>query len=446
MNRIVLLLVLMLGIVLIGCAPTPTPTPVPTPVPPTKPPAPPAIPPPTAPTAVPPTTAPTAAPATKPVAAPAANAQCLACHGSHKDMVMAVDKESVPLYVDAAAFAKGKHANVECTACHTNLNPTPPHNAKRTYGSWARFSVKTTDPTKSRNFYTVDGNACVKCHSDPKYVAFFKSEHATIKDLKTTADGKPRVEIKKTGTDGKEYVLDENFAVDDCQRCHIATNCATCHWKTAIKQKQTGSPLDLWTKYDAASDTAKGAMTEYAMDWTVNIASHEFLNAKALTSSNEVCQACHIGYNQGDKSVPALGLTGIGVRRHPQVEELQLSAKRGVHETQQFCTNCHKDIHEMVFKNTEHGAREGGKTQCTNCHADKAMKGPAHKTVTCIGCHDAELTVHLDAGKVYPMALKHNLTESWPSHNLVKDVKCEKCHVAGNPVKASEKVTPAKIH
>lgn len=97
------------------------------------------------------------------------------------------------------------------------------------------------------------------------------------------------------------------------------------------------------------------------------------------------------------------------------------SALRGVHETQQICANCHKDLHEVLLKNTEHGAREGGKTQCVNCHADKAMKTAAHKTVTCIGCHDAELTVQLDSGKVYPLALKHNLTESWTSHNLVKD-------------------------
>ncbi|MBI4788291.1 MAG: hypothetical protein HY782_14765, partial [Chloroflexi bacterium] len=254
--RILLFIVIAL-VALAACAPAPTPTPVPptaTPVPPptaTRPPTP--VPTPVPPTAAPtpvPTTAPTPVPTTAPTAAPtqSASAQCLLCHGSNKDMVMKVDQETVPIYVDAAAFAKGKHAKVECTACHTGLNPTPPHNAKRTYGSWARFSVKTTDPTKSRNYYTVDGSACVKCHSDAKYAAFFKSEHATIKDLKMTADGTPRGEIKKTGSDGKEYILDENFVVDDCQRCHIATNCATCHWKTTIKQKQSGSVLDLWTK------------------------------------------------------------------------------------------------------------------------------------------------------------------------------------------------------
>lgn len=445
-TKILFGIVLVIALTLVACAPAPTPTPVPTPVPPTQPP-------PTA-TPVPPTKAPTPVPPTAvpptpvpPTAVPtkSASAQCLTCHGN-KDLTMKVGDESVPLFVDEKAFVAGKHGKAECTSCHTGINPTPPHNAKRTYGSWARFSVKDTDTTKTRNFYTVTADACLKCHTDAKYQAYLKSEHATIKDMKSTADGKPRVEIKKVGTDGKEYIIDENFVANDCERCHMGNSCATCHWKTKITQKQAGNVLDLWTKYDATSDTAKGAMTEYGMDWTVNVATHEFLGAKAVTASNDICQACHIGYYQGDKSIAAIGIAGIGVRRHPQVQELQLSAQRGVHETQQLCTNCHKDLHEMLLKNTEHGARTGGKTLCTNCHADKAMKGPAHKTVTCIGCHDAELTVQLDNGMVYPLALKHNLTESWPSHNLVKDVKCEKCHVAGNKVNASEKVTPAKIH
>ncbi len=430
MNRTIFICILAFALALIvACAPAPTPTPVPTPVP----------------TPDPPTQPPPTAVPAPPSPAVSVNAPCLACHGN-KDTAMKVGDETVPLFVDAVAFGGGKHGTVACTACHTGLNPTPPHNAKRTYGSWARFSVRDTDVTKTRNYYTVQADACLTCHKDAKYQAFSKSEHATIKDLKTTGAGTPRVEIKKVGTDGKEYLIDENFVPSDCERCHIGNSCATCHWNTQVKQKQTGSVLALWTKYDKDSDTAKGAMTEYGMDWTVNVASHTFLNAKALTSSNQVCQACHIGYSQGDMSVPAIGITGIGIRRHPQIEELQLSAQRGVHKTQQFCTNCHKDIHETVLKNTEHGGRTGGATQCTNCHADKVVKGPAHQTVTCIGCHDAELTVQIDSGKVVPMAVKHNLTESWPSHNLTKDVKCAKCHVPGNPVKASDKVTPTKIH
>lgn len=449
MKTKILFLALLLLVALAACAPAPTPTAVPTPVPPTA-----TLVPPTA-TSVPPTATPVPPTATRvpptatavpPTATPSASAQCLTCHGN-KGLAMNVGTESVPLYVDSVTYEQSKHGQVECTACHTGMNPMPPHNAKRTYGSWARFSAKDTDVTKTRNYYVVDGNACLTCHKDARYAAFMQSEHATIKDLKFEADGKPRVEVKVKGTDGKEYAVDENFVANDCERCHVNTNCATCHWKTQIKQKQAGNVLDLWTKYDAASDTAKGAMTEYAMDWTFNVASHEFIGKAELTKSNDVCQACHIGYYQGDKSVPAIGVVGAGIRRHPQVQELLLSAQRGVHATKQLCTDCHTELHDMVLKNTEHGAREGGKTQCVNCHADKALK-TVHTDVTCTACHDAELNVQRDAElkMVVAMAVKHSLTESWPSHNLTKEVKCEKCHVAGNKVGATEKVTPGKIH
>lgn len=413
---------LFFAVLIVACAqetPAPTPTDVP-------------------PTVVPPTSTVT------PVS-PTASEKCLACHGI-ENIGMMVGQEAVPIYVDIAAFEETKHGDVECVACHTDINPTPPHNANRIYGSWARFSAKDTDVTKTRNFYSVSADACLACHDDASYAAFPQSEHGTIKDQKANADGSPRTEITLKGSDGQEYHANENFDAKDCERCHINTNCGTCHWASTIKQKQEGNVLDLWTAFDEESDKAKGALTEYGMDWTVNVASHDFRNAEELKASNEVCTACHIGYYQGDKSVPALGLEGIGIRRHPQVQELALSAARGVHETQQTCANCHTDLHEMVFKNTEHGARIGGTTECTNCHSNKAMTGETHKTVTCIACHDAELGVHLDNGMIYPAALKHNLEESWPSHNLTVEVQCKKCHVPGNEVGAPDTVTEVKIH
>lgn len=71
-----------------------------------------------------------------------------------------------------------------------------------------------------------------------------------------------------------------------------------------------------------------------------------------------------------------------------------------------------------------------------------------HADVTCAACHDAEMGVQRDAEMkmVVPMAVKHLVMESWPSHNLTKEVNCNKCHVAGNKVGATEKVTPGKIH
>jgi hypothetical protein len=71
-----------------------------------------------------------------------------------------------------------------------------------------------------------------------------------------------------------------------------------------------------------------------------------------------------------------------------------------------------------------------------------------HADVSCTACHDAEMGVQRDAEMkmIVPMAVKHLLMESWPSHNLTQKVNCNKCHFPGNKIGASQKVTPAKIH
>ncbi len=393
-------------------------------------------------------------------------ATCLTsdCHGN-KDLAMTVGTEKVPLYVDIAAYGKTKHGTVECTSCHTGMvspHQTGANASLRTYGSWARFSAKNTDVTKTRNFYTVPATACLACHKDARYAAFATSEHGTIKDMKFNADGTPRVVVPVTGTDGVVVNTNENFIANDCERCHIGNNCGTCHFKTNIIQKEVGSILDYWTNYGqtaVAPDTIsaeahKGNRSEWGMDRTFNIASHDFLGKADLQSSNKVCTACHTGYYQGDKSRPAIGIAGIGIRRHPQAEELELTVNRGIHTTKKFCTACHTELHDMALTNTAAGGRLNGKAQCTNCHtgyptahrSTSASLVPfpgGHADVTCIACHDAELShfpggkgLMRDAGKVVVKALKHDVEENWPSHNLTKAVTCSKCHVAGNSIGA----------
>jgi len=391
---------------------------------------------------------------TSPHTAAAVGDACLPCHAV-PGLAMAVGAESVPLYVDSAAYDATAHATVECTACHTNL--ADPHDTSgasadlRVYGSWARFSQKNTDVTVSRNFYTVPASACLACHTDDRFAAFALSEHATIKDLKFNADGSPRQEVIINGVH-----TNENFVAADCERCHIGNNCGTCHFRTSVLQKG-GVPypglsvLDLWTDYSAGADSTKGTRTEWSLDRTSNTASHDFRGAADLTSSNEVCTACHIGYYQGDKSNSLIDTHGIGVRRHPQVQELALTHERGVHTGLQFCTDCHTELHDLYLTNTEAGGRLGGNTQCTDCHSgypEQHTGGDVgHADVTCIACHDAELSefaggqgVMRDPGndnKVVVKAIKHDVEENWPSHNVARTVKCAKCHVAGNEIGAA---------
>lgn len=370
------------------------------------------------------------------VLAQSSNDACLACHGNTA-LSMAVGKEAVPLYVDKAAFAAGPHKTLECVACHTDVkNITPPHGVTRTYGGWARFSAKDDAIGASRNFTTAASEACLTCHNDPTYQAFAKSDHYTSNDMRFNHAGEPRHEIKVTGSDGKEYVTDENWATNDCQRCHVS--CSTCHWKSTIIPAAKGNIFDLWTDYSADADAQKGKLSELALDWTVNIAKHEFQNIETLLGNNDLCHVCHTGYYQGDKSVAAINVIGDGVRRHPQVEEMALTTARGIHKTVDGCTDCHKQVH-----NVTEGAP--GMPQCTDCHTDKVVSAP-HDKVTCLGCHDAELSRGVIDGKVTSIAVKHNLVEAWPSHNLVKQPDCKACHFEGNLVKAPVAVKTASIH
>jgi hypothetical protein len=386
-------------------------------------------------------------------------AGCLICHGipnlTMNVYTAAGTTEIVPLYVNIDAYRATKHGNVECIACHVGMNLTPPHFPPRVYGSWGPFSADdpNVDPsgTKTRNYFVVPAQACLNCHTDSRYQAFLNSDHATDKDRATLFDGSPRVATFVT-VNGTEYQINETYNAFDCGSCHVNNNCAVCHWKSQVVQQAPGSPTDnLWTQYDSASSDTKAAMTNRWLDWTVNIASHAFNNKTDLTTSNEVCGACHSGFYDAPDSgdVADLKITGRVIEGHPQLEEMILSNKRGIHTTKPLCTDCHLEVHGLFAPQSASNGWYNGKTQCINCHPDKGLTG-THADVTCIGCHDAELTPMRDitTGMVVPETVDVNLEKSWPSHNLIKgqDIQCSKCHFAGNTIGAPKSVTIGPIH
>lgn len=401
-------------------------------------------------------------------------AACMGCHGNI-NMAMIVypaagPPETIPLYVDIAAYSASAHGQVECLSCHVGMNPTPPHYAPRVYGSWSLFSADdpNVDPldTKTRNYFVVPGYACLSCHTDVRYSAFMQSDHATDKDRAFLWDGSPRVAVDSGIPDpsnpGQNFFYNETYNAVDCGSCHLNNNCGTCHWKSAIVSQwtDTGSAADdsLWTDYTTSATDIKAQMTTKWLDWTVNIASHNFLGKADLTTSNEVCTACHAGFYDAPDSgtVSDLSITGTVIEGHPQAEEMLRSAKQGVHTTKQFCTDCHTNIHMTSASQyqTKSNGWAGDTVQCTDCHADKVITGTRHNTstdITCIGCHDAELTVtrDLSTNMVVPETVDVNLEKSWPSHNLIKgqDIKCgTKCHFPGNPVGAPISFPTVSIH
>jgi hypothetical protein len=89
------------------------------------------------------------------------------------------------------------------------------------------------------------------------------------------------------------------------------------------------------------------------------------------------------------------------------------------------CTECH--------------GSHGLPSACTDCHDPTTGPGAAehlrHPSVNCTGCHDqGSLSIWQEGdigskhfGEYITRRFAHTLT-SWPSHNLTKEVICQKCH------------------
>lgn len=392
---------------------------------------------------------------------------CFVCHGIKATAPsQTIAGKTVSLWVDPVAYAASKHGAQECTVCHGSESEAH-DKTKRTYGGWARFSVSTsTDTSGTWNFWKVPGDRCMICHTSPSYAKFSTSDHATGWNMAHTPDGANRKVVDIVGSDGVTYHADENYTEADCGRCHMGNNCAPCHWKTAIinnpKNTATGgitSILDLWTDYSAAATAKKSALCENAIDWTQNIATHDFRPKTELTSSNTVCVACHGGYlATPDASKPAIKIFGPGYSRHGQSEELQRSGARGVHETLQRCTDCHKAVHDVKSPESMLQWRQNPDVTCIGCHPTRKITGVGvpHQRVSCLACHATGVDAILDPNGggtgvplIIPRVIKHLVQQGWASHDLRRDTDCSRCHVDGGNqtgAPAMSKITAINPH
>jgi hypothetical protein len=133
--------------------------------------------------------------------------------------------------------------------------------------------------------------------------------------------------------------------------------------------------------------------------WNQEIGQYEL-----LANSFELCSKCHEGQH------------GFEV-----VEEQLASAAHNKWD----CTRCH-GVH-------------GDPSNCTDCHDPQSGVGSfehaRHPSVNCTGCHDnGGLSLWYDLepqsghyGEYITRRFAHTLT-SWPSHNLSRQVVCERCH------------------
>lgn len=377
--------------------------------------------------------------------------QCYQCHANsslQKTIATSSGQEVVPLYVDSTAFKTSTHHALLCVQCHTDITTTNlfthasggANQLVKTYGSWARFSksdttLDTDNSPRTRNYYTTAAMSCNKsgCHSTKS--SFDTTRHHTIWRL-TTA----RVRMINGEAAGENY--DKT-----CSRCH--TTCATCHFKTTKTQKYAGDVTAIW---DSLMTLGEGpfpnaaTMTEWAMDWTVNVKDHAFETPASLSSNNDVCRSCHVGYYKPPMNgflsdqPPYPKAYGTNIKRHPQFYE---AANSPTHQTLK-CANCHTNVHS--YPDGDFDWQALGDAQCTDCH-NPPSHYTNHTTVDCIACHFTGFARSKGQSghdvwrwpvnnRVRPLAVKYNEGLSWYPHNIVRPDSAslcgKQCHYAEN--------------
>jgi hypothetical protein len=334
----------------------------------------------------------------------------------------------------------------KCVSCHTDIESSGGIHgaASKKFGGWARFSTKsgtvqqaTTDST--RNYITAASEACKNCHAEQHNS---EAAHIRIPRLHTSI------------RDFQGHSVGENYEDNNCGRCHAA--CGTCHFESTITNAD-GTPDDLLTSWDliqTIGDNAipnTGPKTEWRMDWTTNVRSHNIRSSADLAASNEVCQSCHIGFYRPaqlgfamrDGGVDSMYATGI--KRHPQVQELALAT---VHSSN-TCVSCHgPSLHDQV--SIEDGP------ECFDCHAGKDVNHPsvnhAAYGIECIACHTKQRAsdfadgyqsggqsnwINPENGLITPVTVKYSELLNWYPHRFSETVDCMKlCHFVGNRVEA----------
>jgi len=441
------------------------------------------------------------------------NATCLssACHGNPALAKTIVNdlgaEEVVPLFVDQALFAATVHGSQLCVACHNDINASGGAHGPvaKTYGGWARFSrkqateaVDTNELLRTRNYYTAASRSCDTCHTS--HAGFKYSAHATIfKQRAAHVDAE--LTAIATAQEGRPTTIGENYMVGDCNRCHAS--CSTCHFKSTIRRANTSAaPItDFWDGVQE-SDTAPGfnaTMSEYEMDWTTNVASHEFRRKDYFAADTEqVCQSCHTGFQRPAQNAyywtdQAAGVWGrvkaTNVKRHPQATELAISGSTTLSPATGggnaahaafACADCHGtgagatgNVHGIP--GLPYAWSVNGDVQCSTCHAAYVHTEPlvgAHVNgafsggtkVACIGCHtfglardfeiaktgtstSHEVFIDPESGEVRPVVWKNGHAIAWYSHNW-QTVNpgtgrtdpagdcARKCHYDGNVVGA----------
>jgi len=384
------------------------------------------------------------------------NDTCFICHNVStlkKTITTSLGEETVPLYVNRDKFARSLHRGQNCQDCHTDIVLHKGHpDVPKTYGGWANFSAE--DTLLTRNYTTQAAIACPACHGRS---SFLNSPHYLIGKIKASHQG-----------EFQGIQIGRNYDKAKCGKCHLT--CATCHFKGTRIQQTSGDITNDWSQLlNGQQPLEADGMTNWSIDWTTNVESHDFAIAEDLGSSNDLCRMCHTGYYTSynttgyyhatiKDTLNWVPLVSQGIQKYPQYEEWSFlsgnitvnsgigylddtvySVVRNGSHYGRLCLDCHNqppaDIHALSIP------------RCQNCHDVSFNKFgnsiAPHQDIGCEACHGASLGVFRVQYSIIPPAdtvraavIKDNKVIDWRSHMIINperipDFCNRKCH---NPV------------
>jgi predicted CXXCH cytochrome family protein len=270
------------------------------------------------------------------------NAACLECHADPKLTYDLADGQSLPLDVNAAAFAKSVHGEqgLSCTDCHPGK--TPDHAT----GSLA--------VANRHELARLSSQVCKNCHDSQVAEGI---HHAPI------ARGEQGVPACSECHGAHDILRPKDF------RTHIPGRCGACHAKeaTAFAQSVHGSAVDSNDDVPVCTDCHR-------------VHKNADLNPGALSLRTPIiCGRCHTDPKRMKKyGISTRVVSTYLADFHGMVTTLQRGTERGQGvKLAAGCTDCH-GVHDIQKTNDPRSRVIAANLQrtCQRCHEDAPSKFP----------------------------------------------------------------------
>ncbi|MEI8290414.1 MAG: DUF6079 family protein [Verrucomicrobiota bacterium] len=368
------------------------------------------------------------------------NGDCRICHHEHPSATNSIIPPFREKFThDLAAFKlEGKHAKVECDACHKKLHPPVAADKPITAGIYfiGLKSEKCSDCHRDQH----NGQfavACEKCHTvngwtgrELKFVHGQDSSYPLLGKHTAVACAKCH---QPNPSDAALGTATFKGLAHDCRNCHedphrkqFAAGCETCHTPSSWKKEALKFDHTRDSKYPLVARHAEVACAKCHVPPTPK----EPLASALFHGLKSECADCHKDPHNGQfernctrcHPVPN-NWTGKQLQfAHNRDSQFHLDGKHAAVD----CVKCHKP--EPVGGKLSSAKFKGLGTTCDACHS---VKHPPEYGATCVSCHAIDRWIKTRPGVDH--ILKHEIQgEQLLEKHL--SAKCDACH---NPARVT---------